>query len=68
MPGVDGFEILAYLRREPRLSGIPVIVVTADDSPETARRARQDGAVDVLLKPVTVEALEGSLTAAGLVG
>ena len=29
MPGVDGIEILLYLRREPRLVKIPVIVITA---------------------------------------
>ena len=39
MPGVDGFEVLAYLRREPRLAGLPVIIVTSDDQPETAQRA-----------------------------
>lgn len=46
MPGVDGFEILAYLRREPRLLNIPVVVVTADENPETTQRARQEGALD----------------------
>ena len=35
MPGVDGTEILAYLRREPDLIPVPVFVVTSDDQPET---------------------------------
>ena len=37
MPGVSGFEVLAYLRREPRLIHVPVFIVTSDDQPETAR-------------------------------
>jgi DNA-binding response OmpR family regulator len=67
MPGVDGFEILAYLRREPRFLHTPVIVVTADDAPETACRARQEGALDVVIKPATIDALEAVLRAAKMV-
>ncbi|MDI6768370.1 MAG: response regulator [Anaerolineales bacterium] len=26
MPGVSGFEVLAYLRREPRLMQVPVVI------------------------------------------
>ena len=33
MPGVDGFEVLAYLRREPRYAKVPAIIVTSDDQP-----------------------------------
>jgi CheY-like chemotaxis protein len=28
MPGVDGFEVLGYLRREPLVMNVPVIIVT----------------------------------------
>ncbi len=66
MPGVDGFEVLAYLRREPRLSRIPVVVITLDDQPQTAKRARQRGALDVIIKPFTVEAIEAAIKQAGL--
>jgi CheY-like chemotaxis protein len=66
MPGVDGFEVLAYLRREPRLSRIPVVVITLDDQPQTAKRARQRGALDVIIKPFTVESIEAALKLAGL--
>ena len=45
MPGVDGFEVLAYLRREPRLAGVPVIIVTSDDQPETTQRALAAAAI-----------------------
>ena len=66
MPGVNGFEVLAYLRREPRLAGVPVIIVTSDDQPETTQRALTGGANAVVLKPVMVTILEGALKKAGI--
>jgi chemosensory pili system protein ChpA (sensor histidine kinase/response regulator) len=66
MPGVDGFEVLAYLRREPRLVGVPVIIVTSDDQPETTQRALASGANSVVLKPVMIAILEGALKKAGI--
>lgn len=61
MPGVDGFEVLGYLKREPRLSGVPVIIVTSDDQPETAQRAREGGADALIIKPVMLDTLEETL-------
>jgi CheY-like chemotaxis protein len=61
MPGVSGFEVLGYLKREPRLAEVPVIVVTSDDQPETAKRARDAGVSAMMIKPVTYEMLEATL-------
>lgn len=66
MPGVDGMEILAYLKREPRLMKIPVIVITSDDQPETKQRVIKGGAQAVLIKPVTVEVIEAAFKKAEL--
>lgn len=66
MPGVDGTEILAYLKREPRLTKVSVIVITSDDQPETKQRVLKGGAQMVLIKPVTVDALEGALKKVGV--
>jgi PleD family two-component response regulator len=67
MPGVDGFEVLGFLKREPRLLNVPVVVVTSDDQPETSRRAFNDGASAFVIKPVMVETIEGALKKAGLI-
>ena len=67
MPGVDGFEVMAYLKRQPTLRNIPVVIVTSDDQPETAEKARRTGALNVIVKPVTVEALERTLKTARLI-
>ena len=61
MPGVDGTEILAYLRREPQLIPVPVIVVTSDDQPETRRKVMKLGATAMIIKPATIDVLENTL-------
>ena len=66
MPGVDGTEILAFLRREPRLASVPVIVITSDDQPETRQRVMQGGATAVIIKPADFDLLEAALKKAGV--
>ena len=58
MPGVAGTEILAFLRREPRLIRVPVVVVTSDDQPETRTKVLKLGATAIVIKPATIESLE----------
>jgi CheY-like chemotaxis protein len=67
MPGVDGFEVLGYLKREPRLAKIPVIIVTSDDQPLTYKRAKEGGAEAVIIKPVMVDILEKALIKVDLI-
>ena len=64
MPGVDGIEILAYLRREPRLIPVPVFVITSDDQPETRRKVMKLGATAMIIKPATIDVLENALVRA----
>lgn len=61
MPGVAGTEILTYLRREPHLKRIPVVVVTSDDQPETRTKVLRLGATAIVIKPATIESLETAL-------
>lgn len=61
MPGLDGTELLAFLRREPHLIPVPVFVVTSDDQPETRRKVLKLGANLLIIKPATIDALEEAL-------
>ncbi|HEX9334180.1 MAG TPA: response regulator [Anaerolineales bacterium] len=61
MPGINGTEILAYLRREPHLIPVPVFVITSDDQPETRRKVMKLGANMLIIKPATIDALEEAL-------
>lgn len=66
MPGVDGFEVMSYLRRYPQTRDVPFVFITSDDQPETEHRVRKTGALLIIIKPITMEGLEKSLAKAGL--
>ena len=52
MPHMDGFEVMQQLATiVPGGSYLPILVLTADVSPETKRRALSVGAKDFLTKP-----------------
>jgi CheY-like chemotaxis protein len=50
MPEMDGLEVLRRLREEPRTRDVKVILYSAADEPETARKALELGASDCVLK------------------
>jgi two-component system, chemotaxis family, chemotaxis protein CheY len=64
MPGLDGTAILAYVRREPRLIPVPVIVITSDDQPETRTKVNKLGATAMIIKPATIDSLESAFKTA----
>ncbi len=56
MPGMDGIELLREIKqREPH---IPVLIMSAYGTIERAVEAVKEGAVDFILKPFDLEALE----------
>ncbi len=66
MPGIEGYDVMAYLRRDPRLAEVPIIVVTSESQPAAHRKARQTGALTVIVKPPTLEQIEEALRRAGV--
>jgi putative two-component system response regulator len=57
MPGMDGFELFARIREDPRLSGIPVIFNTTLADTRTQVRAFAMGARDFIVKPASRDIL-----------
>jgi len=57
LPEPDGFEILKRLRRDPKFSYIPVIVITSQDELSEKLKAFELGADDYLVKPFQPEEL-----------
>ncbi len=52
MPGMDGFETAAHIKRRPRTRDVPIIFLTALNSePDFAFRSYSAGAVDYIAKP-----------------
>ncbi len=52
MPDISGLEVLRYVRREPDLQSIPVIVVSAKSMPGDIKIGIEAGASIYLTKPV----------------
>ena len=61
MPIMGGEEILRYMRQDPRLSAVPIIVITAFGSSHSAIEAVRLGAYDFVTKPFDLQNI--SLTA-----
>jgi len=51
MPGMDGFDMLRYLKNDERFSGLPVIFLTAKSDFDTEIEALEMGVVDFIGKP-----------------
>ena len=62
MPGMDGLEVLSRLRGAP--SRPRVIVMTADDAPETLLKAVREQAFGYVTKPVEPEELNSVIASA----
>jgi PAS domain S-box-containing protein len=57
MPEMDGFAVAEKLKKNPETSQIPIIVLTALDQEESAKRVLSLGAKGYLVKPFEPEAL-----------
>ncbi|MCI1665679.1 MAG: EAL domain-containing protein [Atopobiaceae bacterium] len=55
MPVMNGFKVLEEMSSDPRLSQVPVIVVTAENDTSVEVRALDAGATDFLTKPIEPE-------------
>jgi CheY-like chemotaxis protein len=58
MPGMDGLTAIKHIRaRTDEKAGVPVIVVTADTALDICRDCIDQGADEVILKPVAMNKL-----------
>jgi DNA-binding response OmpR family regulator len=57
MPDVSGLEVLRFMRREPGLQQIPVVIVSAKALPADIRKGFEEGATAYLTKPVDMSTL-----------
>jgi len=61
LPGVSGFEILRMLRQRPKLSAIPVIMLTGHVDPEDVLHGMTIGADGYVSKPFRFDALADAI-------
>ena len=55
LPGLNGYDVLARLRADPMLAGVPVIALTAHATAQDRERALAAGCVDHVGKPIDVQ-------------
>ena len=61
MPRLDGYQTCAIIKRNPRFSGVPVIMLSSKDGLFDKARGRMVGSEDYLTKPFTREELLGAI-------
>ncbi|HSG44715.1 MAG TPA: response regulator [Anaerolineales bacterium] len=61
MPEISGLDILRQMRRDPNLSEIPVIVLTAKSMPADIKKGMEAGASTYLTKPVGFQELKDAV-------
>ena len=52
MPEISGLDLLRQMRRDPKLAGIPAVVVSAKSMPADIKNGMEAGASSYLTKPV----------------
>src|SRR5215468_7423747 len=63
MPKVDGYQVLSWLKDQPRLRDLPVIMISAVNEMDSVVRCIELGAIDYLLKPFNPVLLKARLGA-----
>ena len=56
MPRMDGFEVLDWVRQQPSLKRLPIVVFSSSTIPEEIDRAYDLGANSFIMKPAGMEA------------
>ena len=67
MPNMNGFELLASIRKSPAHGKTPVIMLSTLDTPEVQERCKRLGANSYIVKPFTKEKFDAALKAIGLI-
>lgn len=57
LPGMDGWDLLATIAKDPNLPDVPVVVVTGSIVHDALVEAAYDNLVDVLAKPIQLHHL-----------
>lgn len=57
MPRLDGYQTCAIIKRNPRFSAVPIVMLSSKDGVFDKARGRMVGAQDYLTKPFTKDQL-----------
>jgi two-component system response regulator len=66
LPRVSGIEVLAAVRKDPRLQGYPVVILTSSGEEEDLQAAYREGANSYIRKPVDFTEFANAVAQLGL--
>lgn len=52
MPGMNGFQVVRALKRDPQCAMIPIVMLTTNDAPESVMIGLDSGVIDYIPKDV----------------
>jgi two-component system chemotaxis response regulator CheY len=61
LPSMTGLDLISWIRRDPRLRALPIVVVSADADPDAPRKALASGANAFFPKPFSPAAIRKKL-------
>jgi two-component system, chemotaxis family, chemotaxis protein CheY len=61
MPRMNGIDMVANIKREPKYAALPVIMLTTEGQPELIARAKAAGAKGWIIKPFKPELLVATI-------
>ncbi len=64
MPGMDGFQMAEFMKKDPTLAGMAVMMLTSDNREGHTKRAKELGMAKYMVKPVKKAELKAAIAAA----
>lgn len=62
MPGIDGYQVIEMMKKNPAHSTIPIIILTSRDSLMDRLKGKMSASDAYVTKPITGESLLGAIT------
>jgi CheY-like chemotaxis protein len=62
MPGIDGYDTIREIRKQPRFGALPIVALTAKAMPGDREKCIRVGANDYFSKPVDIEQLISAMS------
>ena len=67
MPKINGIEVLQKIKKDHKLSAIPVIIITTTDDPKEIDLCNKLGCIDYIVKPIDYDKFSKAILELGII-